>query len=411
MLPRLFYSKCRRAIWLSCLLCGCFISANAQYFSLDSNRKRMVIPFRFIRNLVIIKLNINNTGPFNFILDTGVGQMLITEPSLVDSINLASKRTVIITGFGEGEDQEAYITTPLTIGIKGMKSHYVSAAILKKDIFGLSAYAGMRIHGLLGYEFFSRLVVKINFSDSLITVYRPGKIKGFKKGSKIPLTIEGNRAYIQTVITCNDGTKKLSKLIIDIGAGHAVSLENITDKNIFSKTLIKGNLGVGLKGLISGYIGRIEEIDIGKYKLNNVVTSFPEDNFTKSLNVARDGNLGMEVLKKFMVILDYTDSVMYLKSSVGYNAPFEHDMSGLEYYATGNNFSHVIIDRVEPGSAGEEAGLQKDDEIMAINFRPVASMSLEQIDEIFRSRNNRTILLDIYHDQKYTMVITLKRRI
>jgi C-terminal processing protease CtpA/Prc len=67
---------------------------------------------------------------------------------------------------------------------------------------------------------------------------------------------------------------------------------------------------------------------------------------------------------------------------------------------------------VEPGSPGYDVGLEKDDEIVFINFKPVAKMSLEEIDEIFRSKEDRSLLLEVYHDKKYDKVIlTLKRRI
>jgi hypothetical protein len=344
-------------------------------------------------------------------MDTGVGQMLITEPSMVDSINLASKRTIKISGFGEGKDYEAYITSALKVDVHGIQSHDVAAAILKTDLLGLSNYAGMRIHGLLGYEFFNKLAVKIDFSDSTIVVARPGHFKGFKNGSTIPLSIENNRPYIETGIACNDGTEKMSKLIIDLGAGHALSLENINERTGFTDHVIAGNLGVGLKGLIAGYLGRVKVISLGKYKIKNLIASFPVDSLINSFSVVRDGNLGVDILKKFVVVFDYSNNVMYIKSSNGFNEPFEHDMSGLEYYATGTDFNHVIISRVEPGSPGDIAGLEKDDEITAINFKPVSSMTLEQIDEIFRSRDKRILFLDVYHDQKFTTLITLKRRI
>jgi hypothetical protein len=49
---------------------------------------------------------------------------------------------------------------------------------------------------------------------------------------------------------------------------------------------------------------------------------------------------------------------------------------------------------------------------MSINLKPTATMSLEQIDNIFKSQNDRNLLLEIYHDKKYDQVIiTLKRRI
>src|ERR1700761_7252570 len=83
-----------------------FCTAHAQFFDLDQNRKHVTIPFRLVRNMIIIRLKINDKGPFNFILDTGVGFMIITEPKLINSINLTSKRTIKIPGMGQGEDNE-----------------------------------------------------------------------------------------------------------------------------------------------------------------------------------------------------------------------------------------------------------------------------------------------------------------
>jgi C-terminal processing protease CtpA/Prc len=103
---------------------------------------------------------------------------------------------------------------------------------------------------------------------------------------------------------------------------------------------------------------------------------------------------------------------MYLKPGILYKEPYEHDMSGLEYYASGTDYQHVIISRVEPGSAGDLIGLEKGDEIVTINFRAVSKMNLEEIDALFKSKDERTILLEIFHDNKYDQVIiTLKRRI
>ncbi|MBS1529925.1 MAG: aspartyl protease family protein, partial [Bacteroidetes bacterium] len=97
---------------LLCLVSFFAPRARAQYFDIEGKRKSVTMRFRLIRNLVIIRLKINNKGPFNFILDTGVGFMLITDPAMVDSIALTSKRTIKISGLGEGDAYEAYVTPP-----------------------------------------------------------------------------------------------------------------------------------------------------------------------------------------------------------------------------------------------------------------------------------------------------------
>jgi hypothetical protein len=394
------------------LLCYRSLSSSAQYFDLAGTNKRVTIPFRMVRDLIIIKLNINNKGPFNFILDTGVGLMLITDPKLVDSIDIQNKRTIKIAGLGEGDDYEAYITSALNIDIPGLQSYDIGAAILKKDHFGLSNYAGMRIHGLLGYEFFANLAVKIDFTDSTLSVSRPKDMRFFTKGAKIHMGLEDRKPYVNALVTFPNGNKTNNKLVLDLGAGHPLSLENMIKKHGVPEQFIAANLGVGLTGPIDGFLSRVKELDISKFKIKNVITSFPEDNPNTPAGVPRDGNLGMGILKRFTIIIDYPDSALYLKPGPNTDLPFEHDMTGMEYYSAGDKLDHIIISRVEPGSPADEIGLEKDDEILAVNFKPVAEMSIEQIDAIFKSAADRTILLRIYHDKRTdNVILTLKRRI
>jgi len=407
----------QRVVFTSCTLLLIFLScysllANAQYFDLEGNRKHVIIPFRMIRDMVIIKLNINGKGPFNFIMDTGVGLMLITDPKLVDSINIPKKRTIKISGLGKGEDYEAYITSALNVEIPGLISYDVGAAILKTDHFGLSNFAGIAVHGLLGYEFFNNLAVKIDFSDSTITVSRPKDSRLFRKGYKIPLTIEERKPYLQAKVIFPNGITSNEKLILDIGAGHPLSLNNIIQKQGLPKKFISANLGVGLTGPIDGFISRVKELDLGRYKIKDVITSYPVGGNIAMPEDKRDGNLGMGILKRFTMIIDYPDSALYLKPGPTLNDHFEHDMSGLEYYKAGDDFDHVIISRVEPGSPADEMGIEAGDEIMAINFKPVTKLSLEEIDGLFKSQAERSLLLRIFHDKKYdNVIITLKRRI
>jgi len=405
-------AKLLRIVALLVFLCCSCRLVNAQYFDLAGGRKRVTLPFRMIRDLMVVRLNINGKGPFNFIIDTGVGLMLITDPKLVDSINVLNKRTIKIVGLGEGDDYEAYVTEPLKVQIPGLLSYDVGAAILKTDHFGLSNYAGIPIHGLLGYEFFVNLAVKIDFGDSTLTVSRPKDMRFFNKGSKIPLRIENRKPYLQAKVTSANGIKSNDKLIFDLGAGHPLSLENIIEKHGLPDKFIAANLGVGLTGPINGFISRVKEVDIGKYKIKNVITSFPINKDGNKTEEERDGNLGMGILKRFTLIVDYPDSMLYLKPRPNINEPYEHDMSGLEYYGSGKELNHVVISRVEPGSPGDEIGLEPGDEITSINFKPVTKMTLEEIDGIFKSKPDRTLLLVIYHDKRYdNVIITLKRRI
>jgi hypothetical protein len=265
---------------------------------------------------------------------------------------------------------------------------------------------------LLGYEFFSRLVVKLDFNDSTLTAYRHDKWKKPRGYEVVRISIENNKPYITTPVSFFDNSRRSCKLVVDLGAGHPISLENSDINNWPIYQSIPANLGMGLTGPIKATISRITRVALGKYSLSNVLSSFP-DNAITSLNITpRDGNLGTDILKRFIVVFDYVDSMLYLKPRTNLKEPFEHDMSGMEYYAGGESFDHVVVGRVERGSASDEIGLAKDDEIVSVNLKPVSKLGLEELDRLFRSGNGRGLLLEVYHDKRYTMVVlTLKRRI
>ncbi|RYE16275.1 MAG: peptide-binding protein, partial [Sphingobacteriaceae bacterium] len=180
------------------------------------------------------------------------------------------------------------------------------------------------------------------------------------------------------------------------------------------KFITTANLGVGLSGPINGFMSRVQGMAIGNYEFKQVVTAFPDSSsaMNKIINTKRDGSIGTDLLKRFIIWFDYRQGYIYLKPNYNFKQPFEHDMSGLEYSAVGDNFRRIIVCRVEPGSAADLLGIEKDDEILAINFKEVGRMTLQEIDEIFRSKNDRTLLLEIMRKQNIAKVLlTLKRRI
>lgn len=389
----------------------------AQKFEFSGNRKRETLAFRMIKNQMVIQLHINGKGPYNFILDTGVGLVLISDPKLIDSVSFQNLRSIYITGFGEGEKISAFIAPSVDLRIGNTIAKNIPAAILKKDIFELSNYVGIPIHGLIGYEFFQSFVVRLNFLTSTITVFQPERAYIPRKGSRIPLSIEERKPYINTNIQLKSGKKLPVKLIIDTGAGHPVSLETMDGVPFeLPDERIRGNLGIGLTGPIDGYIGRITSLQLGKYTLNNVIAAFPdyEDAASRVFSINRNGNMGLAIIKRFNVVFDYNRGAMYIKPLTTLKEAFEHDMAGMEIGSAGENYKRLIITRIEPSSPAEQAGLIQGDEILAINFKPVSEMSLSEIDTMFRSRSGRNFVIDVLTKDgksKARVILTLNKRI
>jgi hypothetical protein len=64
----------------------------------------------------------NGQGPFNFVLDTGVGVSYYTDPSLQKMLNIVAGKKVIIKGLGENEGADAFLTSPIIMKLTGIES-------------------------------------------------------------------------------------------------------------------------------------------------------------------------------------------------------------------------------------------------------------------------------------------------
>lgn len=384
-------------------------------FEFSGNRSRALIPFTKARGLVVLPVKINGKGPFNFILDSGVGNMVITNPKLKDSLNLQYLRKIKLAGLGEGSDIDAFSSPFLNVKIAGVQAKSISAAVLDDDIFNLSSYAGIQVDGLIGYDFFKSFLVRIDFEDSILKVYKNQVTRLIKKGHKIPISIENNKPYIDVLVDAGAEKKIPLKMLLDSGSGNPLSLESYNNGNFpLPDKFVMANLGVGLSGIIRGFKGRVDRIKIGKFHLDKVVASYPyyEDIAAKITSVKRNGSIGNTLLKKFDVLFDYQNSCIYLRSSANFKEEFEFDMSGIELVAQGDNYNRYFVSRVERGSPADELGVQNGDELIGLNFNAVSKFTFEEVIKFLSSKDGRTIYIEFARDGKsFAGVMTLKKRI
>ncbi len=384
-------------------------------FEFTGKRKKQQISFKAVRGLVVVPMYINHKGPFNFILDTGVGITIITDPLLKDSLNLKYLRKIELGGLGDKIELTAYTTPFLNLRIGSTEARSCAAAILDDDILNLSNYAGMPIHGLIGYDFFKSFKVRINYNSQLLKIYQNSLPKLINKGNKIELQIEGNKPYMNISISNAKHQEIPLKMLVDTGSGNPICLETY-QKNTFPlpDKFVTANLGVGLSGNIRGYKGRINQLKIGKYLLDSVIAAFPyfEDVGSKITTLNRNGSIGNTLLKKFDVLFDYQNSCMYLKSNNTLKEPFEYDMSGMELTSSGKNFDSFFVNRIERGSPADDLGIKIGDQLLRINFNSTDKLSLDEIIKLLSSKNGRSLYLEMARNNEvYVSVLTLIRRI
>lgn len=362
------------------------------------------IPFEMQSNLIIVPITINNSDTLRFILDTGVSTTIITDPLALKNQNLKFTRTVKLTGAGEGQDLEASVAISNTLKMGEMRATYQNIVVLKEDILHLSEYVGVPIHGIFGYEVFNSFVVTIDFQNRQIVLTRPNKYKYKPKyGERYPITIEDTKPYAQMIALVDNGKEMPIKVLIDTGAGHALSLEQTKDMKIqLPEKVIRAQLGRGLSGVINGSLGRVSQIRFGKFIINDVITSYP-DSVAFGLKLVgraeRQGNIGCELLRRFRVTFNYPEKYIVLKPiKKRLKESFEHDMSGVELRAKSDNLRKYYIENIIKDSPAWAAGLKEGDELLFINNSPAGEMSISEIYKLLQKGEGKEISVLVRRD-------------
>src|SRR5690606_2490386 len=181
-------------------------------------RKKVEIPIEIYNNLVVVPVVLNGTLPLKFILDTGVRTAILTQKSFSDILNLAYSRKYSITGPGGQKMVDAYVTNNVSLTLPGVEGRGHALLVLDQDYLELRNYLGTDVHGILGYELFSRFIVKVDYDKKLLTLVVPQRFKERRRYEAIPIKIEDTKPYVTTSLVLANGTQLTGKLLVDSGA-------------------------------------------------------------------------------------------------------------------------------------------------------------------------------------------------
>jgi hypothetical protein len=404
-------------------------------FVFEKGVDKVNIPFKFINNLIFIPIKVNGVE-LNFLLDSGVEETILFSMEDMKEVSFSNVEKISLRGLGEEESIEGLKSTNNILEIKGAKSQNHLLYIVLDQSFNLSSHIGIPVNGIIGYNFLKTNLVEINYEKKRITVYRDtekNRKRIERKYQTVPITIERSKPYITGSIIINSIEIPV-KLLMDIGNSDAIWLFENNSKSInIPEKNFEDYLGKGFSGDVEGKRAQISKFTISKYEFYNPVIAFPDSSSIKNVRMVQDraGSVGSEILKRFSIVFDYPNQKMFLNKNNNFNAPFSYNKSGIElqHYGlqwvqetvrletvpiivvgavdvkrndTENNFKYkfvlkpiYIIANVRKNSPAAISGLQKGDIVVRINSEPAYQFTLEKINSLLKSEEEKWITFEI----------------
>ena len=355
--------------------------------AIDGGAVETIVSIRLLNNHVYVDAMVNGKGPFAFIVDTG-GHTILT-PATVAALGLESQGAAPSAGAGEETSTNGYVKVR-EIAVGGMRMRDQIAFTLD---FGSSATEGFEVGGMIGFEFFRRFVVRIDYGGRAMTIIDPARFDPRNAG--IPLRF---RFYDHVPQVDGRFGGLPGRFDIDTGSRTEVDLTTPFVERARLRDAYPGGVlavdGWGVGGPVKSHVVRGKSLTLGTVTVAGPVASLATAKAGSFSDANYEGNVGSGFLKRFVVTFDYAHQVIYLKP-LG-TPPIDagtFDKSGMWINLGDGGFR---IADVAAGSPANDAGLMVGDIIVAIDGKTAVSIALSEAREMLRMRPDGTVVrLDI----------------
>ena len=400
----------------------------SQGFELPQGRKYQKIKFQLVNNLIIVPIEVNGSQ-LSFVLDSGVNKPILFNITDQDSLQINNVSEITIRGLGEGDPIKGFSSRGNTFKLKNIENKDQLLYVVLDRGLNFSTSLGIPVHGIIGYDLFRDFVVDINYSTKTIKFYDPNKYmyKSDGKAETLPLSVIGEKAYVDANVFIDDSKNVPVRLLVDTGSSDAIWLFEDEDIGIPDQHY-EDFLGKGLSGDIFGRRTKVNSIELGSFALRNAKAAFPNAAAFGAISDLgnRNGSVGGEVLKRFNIVFDYPNEKITLRKNSLYKSPFHYNYSGITLQHDGVRYvseritdgrgvvkndedtfgsvqilfanqtrlslvPEIVVSGIRAGSPAESAGLREGDVVLAVNGKGVHEYKIQEIMQMLNKKEGKRV--------------------
>jgi len=335
------------------LLTAIFLLKTAFYL----NAQVAEIPFEFNGKHLFIKVKTGQRDSLRFIFDTGSTGISIDSTAAKNAgLDLSSKKAVNVNGSGGAKGYMMALHQNLQLNSVELKD----VNLVLVNFSSLSASVGSRLDGIIGYDILKKYVTQLDFEHKKILLYDRIPSADTTGYTGIPFEFSKNILIprFPISITLANGESFKGKVMFDTGNAFTLIVSTPFAKyhNFNSKlgeTSFAG--GIGANAVTKDQLATINAMSFNGFQFGKMGIRLTVNEAAE----ARDGYLGIlgiEVIKRFNVILDYANKKIYLKPNAAYNSEFKLEKAQQNF--TNDSYAFLEKNRTKSGIKVTASGLQ-----------------------------------------------------
>ncbi len=320
------------------------------------------LPFEIQAEHIHVKVEVDGQKDLTMAFDTGARANLIDK-------DLATKLGFEVSGRQQVEGASGIIIIELSEGHTMSVGEYSfqQEAFFLMELDRLSD-EDHPIDGVIGGSILDRFVTEINFDKSEILLYDQKSFEAPTSYSQQKFSFYPFGIPVLTgQLNLGNGTRLEGRYLVDTGAALALSLNYpLVKKQTLTKTLTPNYPYVSrnVNSESTDIIGRLPQFDFLGHGFQGFPVRMAEDEGGVSGSAEVDGIIGLELLKRFNLIFDYSKQQLYFEPNLLYDSSFLENFSGLVVRKVNGQ---LTVEQVIDGSPAKELGLQEGDIVLAVD--------------------------------------------
>ena len=273
----------------------------------ETNGAPAIISFEFSRGRIMLPVRVGNSPPMSFMLDTGYTMAMIS-PERAEALQL--KRVGEVTIAGVAGNEKAAVFSGVSFDLAGATYSPRRVAVLPSE----SQSPSRRRDGILGHGLFKQFVVEIDHKAKQLRLHEPEHYEYSGPGEVIPLTFHTTTPVVEATITAPDGSTVKGRFEIDTGCSGALCLgHDFVEENklIGAEDATRNGVRRGVGGDVKTRMGHVPRLQVGTFQIDKPSANFFLEGSPVDAGFA--GHIGMQVLREFKVIFDYSRRRMILE--------------------------------------------------------------------------------------------------
>lgn len=336
------------------------------------------IPFTFRNGHIYLPVRIGeDDSEMMFLLDSGAG-MTVIDSGVVAGMGLPLGGEV--PGAGAGGMTSFHLTRFPGFAIEGIE--FTEQTVLVFPLFELlRGFSDVTVGGVLGYDFLSRFITRIDYENRRISFFEPDSFMAKEAETAIdaPL-VHSIFSFEGTIDGKHNGT-----FVLDTGANNSLLQKTFSGGDSPEPDTCFMNLSIrGAGGSEDVVLCRFTSLYFGGMTIPEPVFVVPVGEGGMETFEGIDGVIGNDILERFTVTLDYKNQRVLFERNSSFEGSFLKDRSGLllRRGREGGVFIAVVI----PGSPADDSGIMADDEIVSVDGAAVSDLGdLEDIRNLFQA--------------------------